>query len=153
MFFRRGFINAHSPTLRKHKLCAPFLLLPCIQGLFVPRTFIGGCFLSKQMCLLWTAFQLFLRAIILKPCCKKPAVCRKTDLSTAWPTMTMQWPTFLLLLFLLFPLRAWPSLSKRGRFWEYMDYCLQRWRPKRSRPCAFRITLRRWQTPYRSKDV
>lgn len=84
MFFRGGSINALSPILRNHKVFAPFLLLPCIQGLFLPRTFIGGFFPSKQMCLLSTAFQLFLRAIILKPCCKKPALCHKTDLSTAY---------------------------------------------------------------------
>lgn len=68
--FRRGFIHAH---------CAPFLLLPCIQGLFLPGALIEGFFPSTQ-----TAFQLFLRAIILKPCWKKPAVCHKTDLSAAY---------------------------------------------------------------------
>lgn len=39
--------------------------------------------------------------------------------------------------------RVWPLLSRRGRFWEYMDCCHQKWRPKRSRLCAFRIIFRR----------
>lgn len=68
MAFRRGCIHAHS------KLCAPFLLLAFIQGLFLPRIFIGGFFPSKQMCLLFNCISVVFQghnseALLEETCC------------------------------------------------------------------------------------
>lgn len=75
MAFRRGFIHAPS---------ALFSSSLVFRGCFCQESSLEVSFHLNKCASFSTAFCLFLRAIILKPCCKKPAVCHKTDPSTAY---------------------------------------------------------------------
>lgn len=61
----------------------PFFSSLVFRDCFCQESSLEVFFCLNKYASFSTVFQLFFRAIILKPCWKKPAVCHKTDLSTA----------------------------------------------------------------------